>query len=110
MKIVSLLILNVKLSYLIIFLLTEHDTEKTLLNRNPNKVQGHDTSSIRMLQMCDKSICKPLEIIYKSCLKSITIYKFCFKKEFFPSKLKIANIVPAHKKGNKQLLRPYFTI
>ena len=41
--------------------LTEHD--KTLLNLNANKAHGHDSINIHMLQICGKSICKPLENI-----------------------------------------------
>ena len=33
-----------------------------------NKAYGDDMISIRMLELFDKSICKPLNIIFKSCL------------------------------------------
>ena len=29
---------------------------------------GHDNISIRMLKICGVSICKPLEIIFRTCL------------------------------------------
>ena len=44
--------------------------------------------SIRMLKLCDRSICKPLSIIFKSCLT----------QGIFPSEWKKANVVPIHKK------------
>ena len=33
-----------------------------------NKAHGHDEISIRMLKICGSSVCRPLQIIYKSCL------------------------------------------
>ena len=36
---------------------------------DPNKVYGHDMISIRMLKQCGDTIWKPLEIIFKNCLK-----------------------------------------
>lgn len=124
MEIASLHILNVKLSYLIpffakqcflvmknneisptIFLrtnkylsnvtLTKRGIEKILLILNPNKAHGHDSMSIRILQICAKCICKPYEIIYKPCFE-----KACFRSEW-----KKANVVPVHHKGDRRLLR-----
>ena len=43
--------------------------------------------SIRMRKLCDKSICKPLTIIFKSCLMQGIV----------PSKWKKTNVVPIHK-------------
>ena len=50
-----------------------------------------------MLKICGPSICKPLEIIFKSCLES----------EIFPLEWKKANVVPVHKKNDKQSLANY---
>ena len=61
-------------------------------NLDPSKAHEHDMISIRMLQICGPSICKPLKIIFKSCSK----------KERFPSEWKKANPVPVHKKNDKQ--------
>ena len=33
-----------------------------------SKAHGHDEISIRMLKICDSSVCRPLQIIYKPCL------------------------------------------
>ena len=44
-----------------------------------------------MIKICDASICKPLELIFRSCLENGK----------FPTEWKKANVVPAHKKGDK---------
>ena len=43
----------------------------------------------------DSSIARPLSIIFRNSLNS----------EIFPDNWKIPNIVPTHKKGNKQLIQ-----
>ena len=53
-----------------------------------NKAHGQDMISIRMLKICDKSIFKPLEVIFKSCLV----------QAIFPSEWKEASAVPILKK------------
>ena len=53
--------------------------------------------SIRMIKLCGNSICKPLSIIFNDCLN----------KGKFPHEWKKANVVPVHKKGNKQSLKNY---
>ena len=50
-----------------------------------------------MIKSCDKSLCNSLEMIFKSCI---------IKGEYL-SEWKKANVVPVHKKGNKQSLRNY---
>ena len=70
---------------------------KLIVVLNPNKAHGHDGLSICMLQMGSDSISKPLSIIFRSCLKA----------GYFPTAWKKANVVPVHKKGNKQILNNY---
>ena len=53
--------------------------------------------SIRLLKICDSSIVKHLPIIFKDCLQSGS----------FPNNWKKSNVVPADKKGDKQLLQNY---
>ena len=48
-------------------------------------------------KICGSSIYKPLEMIFKQCIET----------GFFPSEWKKANIVPIHKKGDKQTLENY---
>ena len=53
--------------------------------------------SIRILKICGKSICKPLELIFKTCLRNGR----------FPLEWNKANVVPIHKKGDKQTIKNY---
>ena len=66
-------------------------------NLHPNKAHGHDAISIRMLNICDDSICRPLNIIFKTCLRTSR----------FPLEWKKANIISIHKKGDKQTVKNY---
>ena len=50
-----------------------------------------------MLQLCGNSICKPLELILKQSMESGS----------FPSEWKKGNVVPIHKKDDKQCLSNY---
>ena len=50
-----------------------------------------------MLKLCDPSICKPLTLLFENCLASGE----------FPNLWKESNVVPVHKKGNKQLIKNY---
>ena len=60
---------------------------------DPNKAHGHDMMSIRMLKLSGDSIWKPLEIIFKNCLK----------EGIFPDEWKRAN-QSTKKKINKSYL------
>ena len=62
---------------------------------DPNKAHGHDEISIHILNICRDSICRPLNIIFKTCLRTGK----------FPLKWKRANIVPIHKKVISKLLK-----
>ena len=53
--------------------------------------------SIRMIKLCGNSICKPLSIISSNCLN----------EGKFPHEWKKVNVVPVHRKGNKQSLKNY---
>ena len=66
-------------------------------NLNPNKAYGRDKISICIIKICGKSLCRPLEMIFKSCI---------IKGEF-PSEWKKANVVPVHKKSDKPSLKNY---
>ena len=60
-------------------------------NLDPNKIHGHNNINIRMLNICDDSIFRPLNIIFK----------LCFCKDKFPLEWEKANIVPINKNGDK---------
>ena len=47
--------------------------------------------------MCDKSICKPLQLIFSQCIDTGS----------FPLEWKKANVIPVHKKGDKQCQKNY---
>ena len=77
------------------------DNIATLIkNLDPNKAHDHDTISICMLKLCGKSICKPLDLIFQSCMK----------QGKFPTEWKKANVAPVHKKEDKQILKNYWPV
>ena len=47
---------------------SQDDILKIIQNLNPNKAHGLDKISIRMITISGKSLCKPLEMIFKSCI------------------------------------------
>ena len=71
----------------------DNDILKIIRSPDINKVYGHDDISVRMVKICDDSIKKPLSIIYKNCITT----------GIYPNAWKKSNIVPVHKKGDKQL-------
>ena len=73
------------------------DIAKIVSHSDPNKAHGHDMVSIRIAKLCGDSICKPLSIMCHDCLN----------KRKFPHEWEKANVVPVHKKGNKQSLKNY---
>ena len=64
-------------------------------NLDPNKAHGHDEISNGMLKICDDSICRPLSIIFETCLHTGK----------FSLEWKKTNIVPIHKKVIGKLLK-----
>ena len=56
--------------------------------------------SIRTLKLCGLSLCKPLSIIFKSCLSQMK----------FPTEREKANVVPIHKKIDKQCTKNYHPV
>ena len=75
----------------------DQDILNIIHSLNINKAHGYDDISIRLLKIWDSSIVKPLPIIFKNCLLSGS----------FPNNWKKSNVVPIHKKGDKQLLQNY---
>ena len=53
--------------------------------------------SFRMLKFCGPSVIKPLSLLFNNCLRD----------GVFPKDLEKANVIPVHKKGNKQLVSNY---
>ena len=44
---------------------TSYDVLKIIKNLDPNKAHGHDMINIQMIKICNASICKPLELIFR---------------------------------------------
>ena len=74
---------------------SNNDILKIIRSLDPNKAHGHDKISIAMVKICDDSISKPLKLIFECHLESGKI----------PSKWKKPNVIPLHKKGDKQILK-----
>ena len=64
---------------------------------NIHKAHGYDDISIRMIKMCDKSLLKPLTLLFENSIKSSS----------YPDIWKRSNIIPVHKKNDKQLVNNY---
>ena len=58
---------------------------------NPNKAHGWDGISVRMIKLSDAALVVPLKIIFENCLRC----------GVFPDIWKYANVVPVHKKNEK---------
>ena len=70
---------------------------KLIRSLDPNKAHGCDGISIRMLKLCATSISKPLHILFNNSVIS----------ECSPNEWKKANVIPVHKKGDKQIINNY---
>ena len=69
----------------------EDELLKIIRALNINKAHGHDDISIRMIKICDKSLIKPLILIFKNS----------FRSSCYPDIWKRSNIIPVHKKMTK---------
>ena len=68
-----------------------------IIQLNINKAHGHDNISIRMIKLCGKSVVNPLSMIFNNCIDTGT----------FPDIWKRSNIIPVHKKDDKQIVDNY---
>ena len=64
---------------------------------NPNKAHGWDGISVRMIKLSDAALVVPLKIIFENCLRC----------GVFPDICRYANVVPVHKKNEKNLKGNY---
>ena len=64
---------------------------------NINKAHGDDDISIRMIKICDKSLSRPLTILFKDSTSSCC----------YPDIWKKSHIIPAHTKNDKRLVNNY---
>ena len=67
---------------------SQDDILKIIQNLSTNKSNGSGKISIRLIKIRGNSLCKPLELIFKSCVT----------KGEFTSEWKKAYVVPGHKK------------
>ena len=79
------------------FVISEEKILKIIRSLNPNKAHGWDEISIRMEKLSDVSLVTPLKIIFTNCLS----------QGVFPGIWKCANVVPVHKKNEKNLKSNY---
>ena len=77
--------------------LDDDELLKIIRALNINKAHGHDDISIRMIKICDKSLIKPLMLIFKKSIRS----------SYYPDIWKKSNIIPVHKKNDKRLVNYY---
>ena len=64
---------------------------------NPNKAHGWDEIYVRMIKLSDAALVIPRRIIFKNCLR----------RGLFPEIWKYANVVPVHKKNEKNVKGNY---
>ena len=72
---------------------TSNGILKIVKNLDPNKAHSHNMISIWMVKLCDSSLCKPLELLFKSYLENGK----------FPLEWKRAIVVPANKKRYRKI-------
>ena len=77
--------------------LDDDELLKIIRALNINKAHVHDDISIRMIKICDKSLIKPLMLIFKKSIRS----------SYYPNIWKKSNIIPVHKKNDKRLVNNY---
>ena len=75
----------------------EEDILNIIRSLDPNKVHGNDNITFWMIKLYSKEICKPLHMLFVSCMK----------EGFFPFLWKMANAVPAHKENDKRSIKSY---
>ena len=80
---------------------SENDILKVIRKLDSSKDHVHDKTSIHRFKLSDKAICKPLRMIFTSCLET----------GVFPLYWKKANLLPIYKKevNNCQKLEVCFT-
>ena len=75
----------------------ENEILKIIRALNVHKAHGHDDISIRMIQICDRTLLKPLIIIFQNSVKY----------SYYQDISKRSNVIPVHKKSDKQLVKNY---
>ena len=76
---------------------TPEEIFKILSGLNISKASGPDGISNRVLRECSSSLAEPLS----------RLFNLSFSLGVFPSSWKIANVVPTHKKDDRQQIKNY---
>ena len=79
------------------FEICEEKILKIIRALNPNKAHGRDDISVRIIKLRDAALVPPLKIIFTNCLR----------RGIFPKIWKHANVVPVHKKNEKNVKANY---
>ena len=79
------------------FSIIEKDISLIIKALDSSKAHGYDNLSIKMIKLCEESIVIPLKIIFEESLEC----------GVFPEIWKKANVVPVHKKEDKNLVKNY---
>ena len=79
------------------FTISDEKILNILRSLNPNKAHGWDEISVRMIKLSNDALVLPLKIIFTNCLR----------RGLFPEIWKHANVVPVHKKNEKNLKGNY---
>ena len=77
--------------------LSINDINILLCKLNPNKATGSDGISSQMLLLCGDSAAFPLKLIFSNILST----------GIYPNTWKMENVIPIHKKNDKQLIKNY---
>ena len=75
----------------------KEEIKNIILSLNPRKAGGPDNMKIELIQRCLDELIEPLMIIYE----------LSFKIGEVPNKMKIAKVVPIHKKGKMDQVNNY---
>ena len=79
------------------FVISDEKILRIIRSLNPNKAHGWDEISVRMIKLSDAALVTPLKMIFSNCLR----------RGVFPEIWKRANVVPVHKKHEKNLKGNY---
>ena len=77
--------------------ISEQKILKIIRSLNPNKAHGWDEIYVRMIKLSDTALVAPLKLVFEHCLRC----------GGFPQQWKHANVVPVHKKNEKNLKGNY---
>ena len=75
----------------------ENEMRKIIRALNIHKAHVHDDMSIRIILIFDRTVRKPLIILFQNSVKY----------SYYPDIWKRCNIIPVHKKSDKQLVKNY---